>query len=115
MEEKRKEKRISIKLTLEISNLYKQDNVQVKDLNAPIEVTNISKSGIGFKTESVLPVGYYFSANLDLGNDNVLHSVVQIVRSQAGDDSATIYGCEFIGMAAILSYLFDDLDSRISE
>lgn len=114
MEDRRKEKRMPITLTLEILNLYKQDNVQVSNLHAPIEVINISKAGIGFRSESVLPIGYYFNANINLGKEETLHTVVQIVRSQE-DNDATIYGCEFVGMATVLSYVFDEYDKDLND
>ncbi|MDF2510628.1 MAG: hypothetical protein K0S04_494 [Herbinix sp.] len=116
MDERRKAKRMPITLSLEILNLYKQDNVQVSNLHAPIEVVNISKTGIGFESESVLPIGYYFNANLNLGNsEDILHCVVKIVRSQPMEDHRTLYGCEFVGMATVLSYVFDDYDETIKE
>lgn len=114
MEERRRAKRMPITLSLEILNLYKQDNVQVSNLNAPIEVINISKTGIGFLSESILPLGYYFNASISLGTDEILHSVVQIVRSQPYEGNKTMYGCEFVGMATILSYIFDEYDKKIS-
>lgn len=115
MEERRRAKRMPVTLTLEISNLYKQDNVQVSNLNAPIEVRDISKTGIGFVSKSVLPVGFYFNANINLGMEDTLRSVVQIVRSQPGKDGETIYGCQFVGLADILSYIFDEYDQKLSE
>lgn len=115
MDERRKAKRMPISLSLDINTLYKQDNVKVSDLNAPIEVVNISQSGIGFITQSVLPVGYYFNANLDLGNEDTLRSVVKIIRSQPADNDATVYGCEFVGMADVLSYVFEAYESKLGE
>lgn len=115
MEERRRAKRMPVTLSLEISNLYKQDNVQVSDLNAPIKVNNVSKTGIGFITESVLPLGYYFNANINLGNEDTLRSVVKIVRSHPSEDGETIYGCEFVGMADVLSYVFEEYDNKINE
>ncbi|HHV11042.1 MAG TPA: PilZ domain-containing protein [Clostridiales bacterium] len=116
MDERRRAKRMPITLSLEILNLYKQDNVQVSNLHAPIEIVNISKSGIGFVSESVLPVGYYFNANLNLGNsEDTLHCVVKIVRSQVMEDKRTLYGCEFVGMADILSFVFDNYDETIKD
>jgi hypothetical protein len=115
MQERRRAKRMPITLSLEISNLYKQDNVLVGNLHAPIEVINISKDGIGFCSESVLPIGYYFNANINLGKEDTLHSVVKILRSQPGEDNLTTYGCEFVGMPAILSYLFDEYDETLKE
>jgi hypothetical protein len=44
MEERRRSKRMPVSLSLEILNLYKQDNVRVENIHAPIEVVNISKA-----------------------------------------------------------------------
>lgn len=82
MEERRRAKRLSVTLTLEVSTLYHQDMDLVKGINAHIEVVDISQEGIGFKSESELPVGYYFNGNISLNNKDTLHSVVKIVRSQ---------------------------------
>ena len=107
MIEMRKEKRWPAKLQLEISSLFKQDNVKVENINAPIEVIDVSKAGIGFKTESVLPVGYYFNARLELGVDSALNCVVRIIRQQDKDDYF-VYGCEIIGAASIMDYVVND-------
>lgn len=112
MEEKRRAKRMPISLSLDILNLYKQDNIQVSNLNAPIEITNISKTGLGFKTASILPLGYYFNANFKLDENNTLPCIVKIIRSQPIDENITMYGCEFVGMASVLSYIFDEFDKR---
>ena len=53
MQEKRRSKRFPAKLELEISQLFKQNNVMA-DISAPIEVIDVSKLGIGFKSKSVL-------------------------------------------------------------
>ena len=114
MEERRRAKRMPVKLSLEILNLYKQDNVNVSNINAPIEVMNISKRGIGFRSESVLPIGYYFNANINLNNADTIRSAVKIIRSQPEEGNMIQYGCEFVGMATILSYIFDEYDKKIS-
>ncbi|MBB2183809.1 PilZ domain-containing protein [Lachnospiraceae bacterium MD1] len=116
MEERRRAKRMPIMLSLEILDLYKQDNVLVSNLHAPIEVTDISKTGMGFISESTLPIGYYFDASINLGmTSDTLHCVIKIIRSQPIDDKKTAYGCEFVGMASILSYLFDDYEHNIDD
>ena len=115
MEERRKAKRMPVTLSLEISDLYKQDNVLVKDLHAPITVTDISKTGMGFLSESVLPIGYYFNANINLKNTDTLHCVIKIIRTQPAEGKETIYGCEFVGMATVLSYIFEEYDKQINE
>jgi hypothetical protein len=115
VEEKRRSKRMPIQLSLQISDLYKQDYVHVININAPIEVVNISKTGIGFISESKLPIGYYFNASINLGDKETLHSVVKIIRSQPIDDKSTMYGCEFVGMAEVLSFIFEAYDCKLAE
>ncbi len=114
LDERRRQKRMPISMTLEILDLYKQDHELISDLHAPIEVVNISMSGIGFRSKSVLPVGYYFNANINLGSEDTLHNVIRIIRSQP-DGDRTYYGCEFVGVASVLSYLFEDYDQKLSD
>lgn len=116
MQEKRRDKRISVILNLEISSLFKQDNVKVEMVNTPITVVDISRSGIGFQSESNLPVGYYFNACIQIGQEDAkLYCVVKIIRSVKLHDKVTMYGCEFVGMAPVLSYIFDSFENRTIE
>lgn len=109
--EKRRDKRISVALNLEISSLFKQDNVLVEHIDAPIQVENISRSGIGFISQSNLPIGYYFNACLRLGKEDAkLYCVVKIIRSNHLDSGNIMYGCEYVGMAPVLSYIFDEFE-----
>ena len=110
MIEMRREKRWPIELQLEISSLFKQDNVKVENINAPIEVFDVSKAGIGFRTKSVLPIGYYFNA----GYQGTLNCVVRIIRQQQDGDE-NIYGCEIVGTASIMDYLFNDYAASLSQ
>ncbi len=114
--EKRRSKRMEISLKLKISNLFKQDNVIISHIDAPIEVTDVSKGGIGFDTTAVLPTGYYFNACITLGNDeSQIYTVVQILRSSLSEDKTyTHYGAEFVGRADILDYIFDEYDDTLS-
>lgn len=114
MDERRKQKRMPVTMSLEILTLYKQDHELISDLHAPIEVVNISLTGIGFRSKSVLPMGYYFNASINLGTEETLHSVIRIIRSQP-DRDATYYGCEFVGVASVLSYIFEEYDHKLTE
>lgn len=106
--EKRKSKRLNVHIQLKISNLFHQNNVLIENIDAPIIVTNISKGGIGFESEAVLPTGYYFNAKINLGDSaSSLYTVVQIVRSEKREASM-YYGAEFIGLAPILDFIFED-------
>lgn len=113
-EEKRRHKRLDVDMVLNISTLFKQDNVSISNVDAPIHVENISKSGIGFVSANILPVGYYFNAKIRLGEEeSTLYTVVRIIRSQCIEGSEEMYyGCEFIGLAPILDFIFDDFEAK---
>jgi len=114
--EKRKDKRLPIKMELNVSSLFRQNNVKAELKDTPIVVTNISRGGIGFECEDILPIGYYFNAKLELGtSDSVLYTVVKIIRSSEGKDGKTVYGCEFIGLAPVLGYIFDEYEASLKE
>lgn len=120
MYEQRRSRRMPMKLKLNVSSLFKQDNVQVKNLDAEIEVTDISRTGIGFISESVLPIGYFFNARLELGDEpsnneeQTLFCVVKIIRSRELGNGKINYGCRFIGMSSIFSDIFDNLEHKIN-
>lgn len=117
MVEKRKCKRVKADLKLTVSSLFKQNNVNVEHVDAPITVTNISRSGIGFISKGVFPEGYYFNAALKLGSEeDILYCVVKIIRSQPTEDKDVYaYGCEFIGMPGILNYIFDEYEAEAED
>ncbi len=106
MDERRKHERLPLKLELNISDLFKQDYELITDINEGIKVKNISKSGIGFTCKHDLPMNYYFDANIQLSDDKHFYSVLKIVRSEKLGDEYSI-GCEFVGLADILSARVD--------
>ena len=116
VQEKRKYKRLPIKLSLEVSSLFKQDNERISGLDTQIEVFDISKAGIGFTTSSVLPIGYYFNASIEFeSEENKLLTVVKILYSFDNGDGTTRYGCEFVGLASIFYYIFDEYEEKLKE
>ena len=109
--EQRRSKRIPTKMNLEVSSLFKQDNVKVNNINAPIEVIDISKDGIGFLSSSMLPIGFYFNARLEFEkHDRCLNCVVRIIRQAEYADGVFNYGCEFVGMASAFDYIFEEIE-----
>ena len=111
LDEQRRSKRIPVKMHLEVSSIFKQDNVHVSNINAPIDVINISRHGIGFVSKSVLPIGFYFNSRLEFEDEkDCLNCVVRILRRNKNDDGTTTYGCEFVGMAAVFDFVFDDAE-----
>ena len=116
MEEKRRYKRLPIQLTLEVSELFKQDNDVIKDLNAEINVFDISRLGIGFTTSTYLPEGYYFNATIVLEtSEQKLVTVVKILHSHQLEDGTYRYGCEFTGLAGIFDIVFEEYEQKFAE
>lgn len=116
MIEQRRSKRIPVTINLEVSEIFKQDNVRVSNLSAPIEVVDISKNGIGFVSESILPIGFYFNSQLTFEKqEKSLNCVVQIVRQVELGDGKYNYGCEFVGMASVFDYIFEEIEESYSQ
>lgn len=114
--ERRRAKRVPVDLRLEVSTLFKQDNVRISGVDSPIEVKDLSKGGIGFISKNVLPVGYYFNAAIQLGEkNNTLYCVIKIIRSIKQADDSYAYGAEFVGMAPVLDYIFDEYEEEVEQ
>lgn len=112
MLDKRRAKRVKVTLELTVSSLFDQDNDKI-NIDSPIMVKDISKFGLGFISKSILPLNYYFNAELNLGSeDSTLYCVVKIIRCEALEDDEYSYGCEFIGLAPVLDYIFEGLENK---
>lgn len=115
--EKRKAERLPVDLILGVSELFRQDNEVIDNVNAPIEVVDISRGGIGFHSENDLPLDYYFNARIQVTDDlrSAFYCVVKIVRKAVIDDTLFAYGCEFVGFPPVLNYIFDDFEEKIAK
>lgn len=101
MIEKRRSHRMPVQLHLSISDIYTQDHSGIHNLESPIEVINISSHGIGLISECILPLGYYFNADLTLGDERTeIHTVVKILRAEVVKENQYLYGCEFTNLSA---------------
>lgn len=113
--ERRKYKRLPIELHLGIDQVFKQDHVVISNLKADITVFDISKNGIGFISEADLPVGYYFSGKINLGDNDFFHVVIQIIRSTQMKENRRVYGAEFVGLAPFLADKVNIYEKKILE
>lgn len=111
--ERRKYRRLPIELQLEVDEVFKQDNVVIKNLNASVCVFDISKSGIGFISDASLPLGYYFRGRINLGNDDFFYVVIQIIRAHINEFNNKVYGAEFVGLAPFLADKVDHYEKKL--
>ena len=95
MEEKRKHKRLDLDVTVQLERLDKDGVTTLKFVH--VEITDLSRSGIGFKSNQPLEVGTYYDTKLTIWTKEVIDAVIEIVRRKDGEDGFE-YGAEFIGM-----------------
>ncbi len=114
MREKRRSMRKPFKGYLDIDELYNQDTILKNVRTIEVEFFDISKHGVGFTCDEEVPVDYYFNAKLDLGNDTGFYAVLKVIRSERDGDKY-VYGCEFVGLADVLSVLIEDYNGAIEE
>ena len=94
MVERRKNSRMDLKSRLVMKRL--DDPTQGQDV--AIEVTDVSKSGVGFKCTEILTIGAVYESFLTIWTKEVLHALLEIVRIEKKEDGPFDYGAIFIGM-----------------
>ncbi len=114
--DRRRYRRLPIKLSIEINKLYKQNYDIIELPQADITVFDISKDGIGFISDTKLPLGYYFDSVIELDPQDSFRAVVKIVRivEQEGIEGK-IYGAQFVGLAPFLAAKIDDYERNITQ
>lgn len=97
MEEKRGSKRLDISVQVELERIGSEDDVTtVKFID--VSVTNISKTGLAFKTKQTLREGALFNAKIQIWTKETIDTIFKIVRVGKTEDGVTEYGCIFVGM-----------------
>ena len=92
MQERRKSKRSPMQSTLVIPRI--DDNVTKE---VAIEISDLSKGGIGFTCDEILQIGSIYESYLTIWTKEVLHAFVQIVRIEM-KESGYAYGASFVGL-----------------
>ena len=114
MDERRKTHRLPIDITLTIESLYKQGDEKIENVKDEIKVVDISKGGISFEVNDDLPLNYYFNAKITIDEEKSFFSVLKIIR-KIEIENEYHYGCEFVGLANVLSDSIDIYEREISK
>ncbi len=112
MEDKRKSDRLPVNIKIKIKSIYKSGDIELKDIDEEVNVINISKTGIGFISTKELPIGYFFNARITIDDEKMFFSVLKIIRSQK-INNGYIIGCEFVGLADVLSDSIDEYQKEV--
>lgn len=96
MQERRKSKRLEL-----------ESKIIIKSLNDPgeqhettIDITDVSKTGVGFNCDLPLQIGTVYEAYLTIWTKEVIHAFIEIVRIEKQGDHFN-YGSTFVGMAGM--------------
>lgn len=91
-QERRKTKRTDLESRLVIKRLDGNSGNEVT-----IEISDVSKTGVGFECTEPLQIGEVYEAYLTIWTKEVIHAFLQIVRIELRGGSYN-YGAIFIGM-----------------
>ncbi|MFT3982972.1 MAG: PilZ domain-containing protein [Lachnospiraceae bacterium] len=92
MEEKRRNRRIVLDAFLVMQRIDSG-----KDDIIPVEVLNLSKTGIGFKCKRILEINSVYETELTIWTKEIIHTFVNITRLDT-DGEDNVYGATFVGM-----------------
>ena len=93
MQEKRKSKRFILDAKIEMERVDGTKNRLV-----PIEVIDVSGSGIGFSCNEILEMNSIYKLQLKIWTGDHVDALINIVRFDNSKDTEYIYGANFVGM-----------------
>ena len=100
MEEKRRAKRTGIEKNSKVRRI--NNTLETKELDGEVfevQITNISKGGIAFKSEKEFDIDTILSANVVLWTKETFDTIIKVVRINKDAHGSNIYGCAFVGIA----------------
>lgn len=95
MEERRKNRRIELSSTLFIKRMDSGEEPRQVD----IEVTDVSKTGLGFSCPAKLEIGSVYESYLTIWTQEILHAFLEVIRVEDKKDGTFECGAIFIGMS----------------
>ncbi|MBR1391835.1 MAG: PilZ domain-containing protein [Lachnospiraceae bacterium] len=96
MEEKRKHKRLDLDVSIQLEKLDDDKITTLKLVH--VDVTDISRSGVGFVSDQKLELGSFYDTKIQIWTREIINAVLEIVRCEPHGDGSYKYGCTFIGM-----------------
>ena len=98
MEEKRRNKRTNLDINVSLGVISGDLSKEKEYIN--VEITDVSKMGLGFKSDRQLLVGDCFDARIQIWTKEVIDAVLKIVRCKENEEKEGEYhyGCIFVGM-----------------
>lgn len=92
MNERRKNRRMELTSKLILDRLDQKEEQEIM-----IDVLNVSKTGVGFMSESALEISAVYEGYLTIWTKEVIHAFIEIVRIEKKENGYE-YGGIFVGM-----------------
>jgi len=96
--EHRKSKRTGMNVKIKLRTIQSEKVTTDSEEEIEVNVVNISKDGMAFKTNKLLVFNGLYDTEIILSNGERFESIIKIVRMENIDDSETLYGCHFVGI-----------------
>lgn len=98
-QERRKSNRMNIDVKIKLSllrNIDMKSNLKTEAFD--VEVVNLSKDGLAFRSAEKLQLNTYYDTTVLLWTKEKFHTIIEIVRMENYGEEQTLYGCRFIGI-----------------
>lgn len=95
MIEKRKHKRLDLDISVKLEHLDENGITTLK--YTPVEMTDISRGGLGFQTSQKLEIGSCYDAKIEVWTKEVVDAVIKIVYCVPNNDGYK-HGAVFLEM-----------------
>ena len=108
VQEKRKSKRIGINVKIKLQKV--SNNLiafGLKEEEFEVNVVNISKDGMAFRTKERLALNSFYDTQVVLWTKESFDTVIEIVRMENFGEEGTLYGCRFVGISAADQFKID--------
>lgn len=103
MEEKRRNKRLELTVTLKLEYLDEAVD-ETRSKYVEIQVIDLSRSGIGFSSAEKLDPDGFYDTKMEIWTKEIIPCVIHIIRERDNGDGTYQYGGIFTGM--------NDIDKR---
>lgn len=98
MKEKRRSKRTDISVRVSLTQLGDNFVTGFSGNSIEVDVVNISKDGMAFKSAHEFKLNTYHDTVIKLENHDKFEAVIEIVRMENLGEAETTFGCRFVGI-----------------
>ena len=96
--EKRRSRRTDIDVTISLRQLDDKYVTGYSGDTVTVNVINISKDGIAFKSDYEFRLNTYYDTDIRLSNGESFEAVIEVIRMENLGEIETTYGCRFVGI-----------------